>query len=560
MGRNLLMSSLENASFNIVFQILFRCVTFIINAWVIRNVGHEVLGIMNVRLLLLESTILFLSREPFNRACLGQKDEFSWSHIINQIWLSVPISCVLSLLFVYIWLHILPSGDPEYSFQYTFGCWSVALSCVLELCSANMALVAQLFCFVKFKVALDTLHIFVRTTLFLSIIIYDRSVALIAFSIAQVGSIATIVITYYIFFYWYIKNKPLYAKGALKSKFVPEPVLHRLYDNMEDFQFTSLRDFLPKYLGTVNSTFNKKLSTLTISFAKQGVVKQLLTEGEKYVMSVSPVMSFSEQATYDVVNNLGSLAARFIFRPIEDSSYFYFTQMVSRELPLHKQDKYKIQESCSVLSQVCKTVTSIGLIVLIFGQSYARTLLMLYGGEAFVASGLPVQLLRSHCLAIVLLAINGVTECYTFATMTSAQLNSYNYLMVFFSVSFLFLSYGLTYIFGPVGFIVSNCINMFARIMHSIHFISNKYRGTDYKPLEGLYVGKMFLIVLFVAGCICKLSENKLSHHSIITHIFIGAVCLVFVLLAWIYENRALCIQLYKKLFRKDDIKKHSQD
>lgn len=547
------MSSLENASFNIIFQILFRCVTFVINAWVIRNIGHEVLGIMNVRLLLLESTILFLSREPFNRACLGQKDEFSWSHLINQIWLSVPISCVLSMIFVYIWLNWLPLGHPDLEFQYAFGCWSVALSCILELCSANLVLIAQLFCFIKLKVALDTIHIFVRTLLFLSIIIYDRSLALIAFSIAQLGSIGTIVIAYYLFFNWYIKNKPLYAKGALKSKIVPEVVLHKLYDNMDDFHFNSIRDLFPRYLGSVNSTFNKKLSTLTVSFAKQGVVKQLLTEGEKYVMSMSPVMSFKEQATYDVVNNLGSLAARFIFRPIEDSSYFYFTQMVSRDLPLYKQDQNKIQESCTVLSQVCKTVSSIGLIVLVFGQSYARTLLLLYGGEAFVMGGLPVQLLRSHCLAIVLLAINGVTECFTFATMTSAQLNSYNYLMVFFSISFLVLSYVLTYIFGPVGFIISNCINMFSRIVHSIHFINDKYKNTGYKPLQGLLVGKMFLLTLFVAGCVCKISENKLANDSIILHIAVGALCLFCVLLSWAYENRQLVLQMYRKLFKKSD-------
>ncbi|XP_073956816.1 man(5)GlcNAc(2)-PP-dolichol translocation protein RFT1 [Choristoneura fumiferana] len=559
MGRNLLMSSLENASFNIIFQIIFRCVTFIINAWVIRNVGHEVLGIMNVRLLLLESTILFLSREPFNRACLGQKDEFSWHQIINQIWLSVPLSCILSLFFVYIWLNVLPLGNPEYAFQYAFGCWSVALSCVIELCSANMALLAQLFCFVKLKVALDTLHIFVRTVIFLSVIIYDRSLALVAFSLAQVCSIAAVGIFYYIFFYWYIKNKPLFAKGALKNTLVPESILTKLYENMDDFQFTSLKDFLPKWLGSINSTFNKKLSSLTVSFAKQGIVKQLLTEGEKYVMSVSPVLSFSEQATYDVVNNLGSLAARFIFRPIEDSSYFYFTQMVSRELPLHKQDQHKIRESSTVLSQVCKTVSSIGLIVLVFGQSYAYTLLWMYGGESFVASGLPVQLLRSHCLAIVLLAVNGVTECYTFATMTSAQLNSYNYLMVFFSISFLIISYVLTYTFGPVGFIISNCINMFARIMHSIHFINKKYKDTGYKPLDGLNVGKVFLLILFIAGCICKVSENKLLQVSVVLHIAIGAVCFAFVLLAWAYENRELVFKLYKKVFQKDE-SKISQD
>ncbi|XP_013165072.1 PREDICTED: protein RFT1 homolog [Papilio xuthus] len=552
MGRNLLMSSLENASFNIILQILFRCITFVTNAWVIRNVGHEVLGIMNVRLLLLESTILFLSREPFHRACLGQKDEFSWSHIMNQIWLSVPISCVLSIGFVYIWINILPLGHPEYAFQYAFGCWSVAFSCILELCSANMALVAQLYCFVKLKVVLDSMHILVRTLLFVSIIVYDRSMALIAFSVAQVGSIGVIVLSYYIFFYWYIRNKPLYAKGALKSKLIPEKVMKGLFDNMDDFTYTSLKDFFPKYEGSFNSLLNKKLNTLTVSFAKQGVVKQLLTEGEKYVMSVSPVMSFKEQATYDVVNNLGSLAARFVFRPIEDSSYFYFTQMVKRELPIHKQDQNKIQESCAVLSQVCKIVSSIGLLVLVFGQSYSKTLLLLYGGEAFVESGLPVQLLKSHCLAIVLLAVNGITECYCFATMTSAQLNSYNYLMVFFSISFLVLSYALTYFFGPVGFIVSNCINMFARIVHSIHFINDKYKDTGYKPLKGLYVGKYFLLTLCIAGCICKVSEYRMLSYSMLTHIAVGGICFSLVLLSWGYENKELIIKSYTKFRNKE--------
>lgn len=554
MGRNLLMSSLENASFNIIFQILFRCITFIMNAWVIRNVGHEILGIMNVRLLLLESTILFLSREPFNKACLGQKNEINWVQLMNQIWLSVPLSCILSLFFVYIWLNILPLGHPEHAVQYGFGCWSVAISCILEMCAANMALTAQLFCFIKFKVALDTFYILIRTFLFISIILYDRSLALIAFSVAQVGSIGAVVIIYYAFFYWYIKNKPLYAKGALKSKIVSDVILKRLYDNMDDFNFTSLRDFLPEYLGSIHETFNKNLSTLTISFAKQGVVKQVLTEGEKYVMSVSPVLTFAEQATYDVVNNLGSLAARFIFRPIEDSSYFYFTQMVSRDLPLHQQDQNKVQESCQVLSQVCKTVTSIGLIVLVFGQSYSRTLLTLYGGENFVTSGLPVQLLRSHCLAIVLLAVNGVTECFAFATMTSTQLNNYNYLMVFFSVSFLILSYVLTYVFGPVGFIISNCINMFARITHSIHFISTKYKGTGYRPLEGLYVGKVFLLLLFISGCLCKASEIKIYPQSMLLHIVIGGISLLLVLFAWGYENADLVIKMYRKVSNKDKV------
>jgi len=73
-------------------QILCRILTFGINAYIVRHVGREVLGIMNVRLLLLESTLLFLSREAINRAALSanaqQGDRCSWAQLINQMWLT----------------------------------------------------------------------------------------------------------------------------------------------------------------------------------------------------------------------------------------------------------------------------------------------------------------------------------------------------------------------------------------------------------------------------------------------------------------------------------------
>lgn len=237
------------------------------------------------------------------------------------------------------------------------------------------------------------------------------------------------------------------------------------------------------------------------------MLKQVLTEGEKYVMSVSPVLSFSQQATYDVVNNMGSLAARFIFRPIEDSSYFYFTQTIARDIELKDQEKEKVKEASQVLRYVCKGVTSIGLIGFVFGQSYAGTVLLLYGGEDFVAGGLPEVLLKWHALAIVLLAVNGVTEGYMFATNTSKQIDTYNYYMAIFSVTFLLLSYQLTNMLGPVGFILANCCNMTFRISYSLSYIGKHFKFMDDNPLKGLVPGKIFATILVIAGIICKLSQ-----------------------------------------------------
>lgn len=62
--------------------------TFILNAWILRLVGAEVLGVMNVRLLLLESTILFLCKEPCLKACQTNAKRLYWPQVINQIWIT----------------------------------------------------------------------------------------------------------------------------------------------------------------------------------------------------------------------------------------------------------------------------------------------------------------------------------------------------------------------------------------------------------------------------------------------------------------------------------------
>lgn len=323
-------------------------------------------------------------------------------------------------------MHVLsPQVNSDLIGQYRFGCLAIAGSCVVELCAEAPVFVGQVFCFVKLKVVMDTLHVLIRSLVFIVLVWRNTEYVIWAFGIAQMASILTILIGNYGFFYFYIRKLKAYRQ-AVQSKKDDDFKADPYYANMDDFPFQSLADFLPTHLrksSSNESNFNEDLKTLAVSFFKQGLLKQVLTEGEKYVMSMSPVLTFSEQATYDVVNNMGSLAARFIFRPIEDSSYFYFTQTLSRDVPLAEQKPEKVAEASSVLSNVCKGVMSIGLLGFVFGQSYSGTLLLLYGGKDFVDGGLPELLLRWHCLSIVLMAINGISEGYMFATNTSQQIN-----------------------------------------------------------------------------------------------------------------------------------------
>ena len=84
----------------------------------------------------------------------------------------------------------------------------------------------------------------------------------------------------------------------------------------------------------------------------------------------------------------------------------------------------------------------------------------------------PMQL-RCHCLYILIIAVNGITECFMFATMSQSAVDEYNNKLVLFSTVFLASSWFLTR-FGAVGFIFANCLNMILRIIHRYSYqVSN---------------------------------------------------------------------------------------
>ena len=56
-------------------------------------------------------------------------------------------------------------------------------------------------------------------------------------------------------------------------------------------------------------------------------------------MTVFSVLSFADQGVYDIINNLGSLAARFIFLPLEDAAYLLFSHTLERGVPIKDQSK-----------------------------------------------------------------------------------------------------------------------------------------------------------------------------------------------------------------------------
>ncbi|XP_039250988.2 man(5)GlcNAc(2)-PP-dolichol translocation protein RFT1-like isoform X1 [Styela clava] len=514
--KDVLSNTSRLASYNMVLQLSFRLLTFFLNAFTLRYITKDELGVVNVRLVLLYSTLLFLSREAFRRACLSQapkRDDkhenyvLEWRKMMNLLWCIVPIGLFFTSLLTYIWMNHLSKPDPVLVPYYSTAALIFGISVVIELLAEPLFIFAQALMFVRLRVLSEGIPMILKCLTTVILIVLFPKMGILAFCVAQIIFSISYVFIIYGYFTWYISTEN--------------------YKKFDDFPFTSMMQFFPT--STLPSSVDSDTASLIWSFFKQSALKQILTEGEKYVMTIFNVLTFGDQGVYDIVNNLGSMAARFIFLPIEESFYVFFAKMLERGVPLQAQNQEKVKLVRHVLFCVLRLVVLIGLVILVFGFSYSYIFLHLYGGS-LLSEGSGPGLLRVYSFYVLLIAINGTTECFVFAAMSQKDVDKYNQKMLIFSLLFLTSSYYFTIYLGSVGFIFANCLNMIVRIIHSFYFIKRYFKGhKGLDPLTAL-TPHWFVVQTFVAAfTICWLSENichGLSMIYYVIHIIIGAACL----------------------------------
>lgn len=287
------------------------------------------------------------------------------------------------------------------------------------------------------------------------------SSAIFSYAFGTLLGAMCVMLVYYGYFYYYV---------------------HFVASAKRDFPFGSMKFFLPR-MGITK--LPSELSTLVWTFFKQGVLKQLLTEGERYMMTFLDMLSFEEQGIYDLVSNLGSLAARFVFLPVEESAYAFFAQSLTKQAKSgSKKMKEMMIEIGAVLGRLVRMMSLIGMIVLVYGLPYSSTVLYLYGGERLSDEGPGTKLLQANCVNILTLALNGITEAFTFAAMTKQQMDKFNKRLVWFSMIYLGTAWILTYYLGSVGFFIANSINMLLRIAQSCTLVRVTFSRYKINPFQ----------------------------------------------------------------------------
>ncbi|XP_036389755.1 protein RFT1 homolog [Megalops cyprinoides] len=519
-SKDVLKNATTLASYNVLLQVMFRVLTFLLNAFTLRFVSKELIGVVNVRLTLLYSTLVFLSREAFRRACLSGGAEQNWRQVINLLWLTVPLGVLWALVLGCVWLWLLEAPDPQAIPHYGPAVGLFAMAALQELLAEPLWVLAQAHMFVRLKVVAESLAMVAKCMLTMVLVVSTPQWGLYIFSAAQLAYTGFLVLCYAAYFLRFLSS------GEAERK---------------SFPLCRVRDLLPSR-GRGEPLVNWKLARLIWSFFKQSFLKQILTEGERYVMTFLNVLNFGDQGVYDIVNNLGSMVARFIFLPIEESFYVFFAKVLERGKEVRSQRQEEVAMAAEVLECLLKFVLVIGLVITVFGYAYSYLALDLYGGS-LLSSGTGPSLLRWYSGYVLLLAVNGVTECFTFAAMSKEEVDRYNLVMLALSISFLFLSYLLTWWQGSVGFILANCLNMGLRIAHSLLYIHRYFLHSPWAPLRGLRPSPVLLFALGLSAALTALSEVVFCCDRgwllRLVHIGVGAGCLLGVLATvWLTETR----------------------
>lgn len=527
---------------NILVQFLSRGLTFVLGAVTLKYIrSSALLGVINVRLALLYTTLQFLSREPFRRACIGEvaKSETKrWPKIANTIWLGLLWSCALSVPLILTWQHLntpttedLEGTNIE---DYHMAVLITIVSVIVEMLAEPCFIYAQARAISDHNPKVEMTTVTTKCILTAAVTVLESAQYRSGRSSHILSKVAICQLTasVVLVFYSYIR---LCSKFDIPmSKFLPR---------LQNSKKSDDESFLDRNL---DSTSLK----LSASFVSQTLLKQLLTGGERYIMTFFNVISLSEQGIYDVVNNLGSLAARLVFKPIEDSGYTLFSQTVSRKETLDIRKFYRVQENLMLL---IKSMLLVGLMVLTFGYNFVP-LVVIYGGEK-LNNSLAFRLMRWQLLYTPFLAVNGITECFTFAVMNTQEIRSYNMSMIAYTLILLMTIYLSQSALGSASFILANCLTMLSRIVFSYKLIGRYFNkhGYEFKLLDAL-PSLTTIISLSGVFIFLRISQDylldMLQPISVTFGLILGGWCLVFMIHVIMCHEEAL-LDFASRLFKR---------
>ncbi|KAJ9074038.1 Oligosaccharide translocation protein rft1 [Entomophthora muscae] len=517
---DVLSSSISGASYLISLQLFSRVLTFVLNQLVVKIVGSKIYGAAMVDFELLLSTILFLSREGFRCALLRADVENSvtteqssmTSRQSNLAYLPIPIGLLISAILIF--FHFSgKTDDGDVPYYYVSASLYIGAA-MIELLSEPFYILnlSQLNYPLRFKIEASAVFLKCLFTFVLSFGLFhvfgeaSSEYAILSFGVSQLIYSLVLLSGYLRFFI--SKEQSLFPRIEAGA--------------------TGWKD-----------SFDVELLSLSLTLSLQSFVKHLLTEGDKLLLALLNSAG-AEKGRYSIAAHYGSLVARILFQPIEESGRGLFSKLLKdykNDASSSKEDLDPVVAASNILGTILKFHVLLGFVFICFAPHYTATLFDLLLGPSWSKTNAPA-ILSIYCFYVPIMGINGITEAFVQAVAQPKELQSLSYAMTLFTAIFLGVGFVLVRILPSVAYavIIANCLNLSLRIIWSMNYMvhyfsrfSTKAAAPIFKPSLVVPSGRI-IIAFILSSALCNYSEGYFGFETLlgkIKHVLVGGICFI---------------------------------
>ncbi|KAL7952075.1 Rft domain-containing protein [Trichoderma barbatum] len=470
-------SVIKGASLLIILQVASRLVTFIANQLLLRFLTAPLLA-LSTQLEVYYLSILFFARESLRVAIQRQgiagaantedgadTDAAAVARregqaVVNLGYLAVGLGSIVSVTLGWMYLASAPATTLQTPWLVE-SLWLYGIAAMVELMSEPCFVLMQTRLQFGTRATAESIATFLRCIMVFGSAVWAHQksldIGVLPFALGQLSYGASLLLVYFVSGY----------RLALGTGFslLPKPL-------------TSSKD-----VTFVLSYFYKPTVSLAGSMMAQSVVKHLLTQGDTFLISLFSTPQV--QGVYALANNYGSLLARLLFQPVEESSRSYFSRLLSAPSSTNSSQSSSVKEAKRNLHTILRLYILLSAIIVSIGPFAAPALLSIVVGRRWAGSGAG-QVLGTYCFYIPFMGLNGITEAFVASVATEAQVHSQSFWMGIFSAVFAASAFLLMSVFplGAQGLVYANSINMLCRIIWSGAFITGffKSHGLDFAP------------------------------------------------------------------------------
>lgn len=253
---------------------------------------------------------------------------------------------------------------------------------------------------------------------------------------------------------------------------------------------------------------------LSLTMTGQSLVKHILTEGDKIILSWWS--DLEDQGGYAIAVNYGSLVARIFFQPLEEICRVYFSRILcptaeAKSTSTGAQfDRHSLCQASQMLLSLVSIQLACSVLVIVFATVYLPIFLHLLLPSQYLSTSAP-KVLAAWVWYIPALAINGVLEAFFSSIATSQDLRRQSRWLVGFSVVFILSAIGFyTSGFGDVSLVYANIINLAVRIIYAAQYTSTFFNR---HKTAHRWNASMPTWQFLLAAVICYLAISTTSIH-----------------------------------------------